>query len=102
MDSRGITASSPVSERSRVCSQCRQNRDRIIQELGFQSALLEQYISDDQCTRLRDLAFSLMPETFLKFEYQGIATGRLAAYETLLHLKKKDLAFTPTQWELCR
>lgn len=99
MASAGLQPGSPVEARERVCRACRRNRETLREGFKFESIDLSGMLALEDQVEIEHVLSSVTRDNFTALEIDGVAIGRLAAYEFLLHHKKSDLHFSEHEWK---
>lgn len=98
MSAFGVPFEATPAEKTRVCRLCKGNAEVVRTQFGFEGPNLEEMITDDDVLLADRLAASVTPETCGDLVLDGVAVGRIAAYELLIQSKKGALDFTPGEW----
>lgn len=99
MNAIGLTAASDPSIREAVCRRCKDLRNVIVQEFGFRAMDVHDLLDDKDRASVIQILSNVDRTNYLDLEHYGIAAGRVALYECLLHHKKLSLEFSPEQWD---
>ncbi|MEO8157950.1 MAG: hypothetical protein ABI648_09150 [Betaproteobacteria bacterium] len=98
MNAQGLTADSEASERESVCRRCKDLRNIIVKDFGFRAKNVRDLIDHDDRESVDTVIAQVDRTNYLDLEHHGIAAGKVALYECLLHHKKLSLEFSPEEW----
>ncbi|MBF0123428.1 MAG: hypothetical protein HQL21_08525 [Candidatus Omnitrophica bacterium] len=98
----GIHSDSFNDRRAQVCHQCSSRADLIRREMGFTGYALASVEDPEDEGRVKEVMASLSPANFSEFMIDGIAIGRIAAFEFLLDRKKINVDFSESEWQQYR
>jgi hypothetical protein len=98
MNAQGLTADSEASKRDAVCRRCKDLRKIIVGNFGFRAKDLRDMLDDTDRAAVTAIVSRVDRTNYLDIEHCGVAAGRVALYECLLHHKKLSLDFTPAEW----
>lgn len=83
-----------------VCKQCQCNRDEINKEFGFNSILIEDFITNEEINNAKKITNDLTPVTYIDFHIDGIPIGKYALYEFWLNNKLNSVNFNSNLWNI--
>ncbi|WP_223694624.1 hypothetical protein [Leifsonia poae] len=87
MSAAGVTATSPLKTRQRVCTACVKRRDLLGTTLPFPSVILDGQVRPGDRKRADEVCASATTDNWTTIEVDGSPLGRYAAYEFLLDNK---------------
>lgn len=93
MGMKGLSTSSPLAKRERVCSQCSRTGNIITSRFDFSSIRLADLVRDEDHALAERILQSTSGSKLQLTEIDGIPVGRLALYQLLLELKRIDIDF---------
>lgn len=99
MSAHNVPFEATQAEKARICRLCKGNAKVLRTRFGFVGPALEDMVTAEDMLLADRLAASAMPETCGDIELDGVAVGRIAAYELLIQSKKGALEFTSNEWE---
>ncbi len=100
MAAQGLRMQSAPEDKTRVCAQCRYNRDAIRQGFGFDGVDFESVLDAADESRIDQIISGVEPRQITSLEVCGVMVGRAALYEYLIQKKKLDL--DEKDWEELR
>jgi hypothetical protein len=81
-----------------ICTQCKKNRNEILDEFRFKSIQLDSYISSEDIRYTEEIISNLDSKNYLTFELDKIPIARYALYEFLLNRKINTTDLGEEEW----
>ena len=97
MNALGLTAASDTSIRESVCRRCKDLRNIIVTDFRLRAIDVHELLDDNDRASVNQILSNVDRTNYLDLEHYGIAAGKIALYECLLHHKKLSLEFSPDQ-----
>lgn len=73
---------------NQICFRCKSNRNFF--DSNEKSFLLEDYIDDDDKSKIKKVLKKITKNNFLKFDYQGFKIGRISVHENFIKFRRED------------
>jgi hypothetical protein len=93
MSASAVGIERPVADKQAVCRVCVSNRKILEDSYPGGTHMLSRHLDEEDAARVESLLKGLSEENIQDFEFDGIAVGRVAAYEILIKFKKTSLNF---------
>ena len=100
MSAAGIWPDDSNVVKENICIQCKLKRDSLIEKLNFKTITIDDYLCEDDYAKINNLIHSINQENWENFEFEGVQTGRISAYEFFLAYKLNSKNLSPKEWEL--
>jgi hypothetical protein len=98
----GLQPDSASGDKRKVCARCHRNRNHVRRGFGFRSYDLDSVLDAADEQRVTELVAAARRDDVLGFTVDGVAIGRAALYEYLIHRKRSRLVFTDGEWDSFR
>ena len=98
MSAAGLTMSSSLTEKDRVCGVCKKRRTIIRKEFGFRSIDLIDILSQEDRKEVAKILKELTPQNFMEWKIDSIPVGKYALYEFLINQKKDSTELSDQEW----
>lgn len=99
MSALGVSFDSPAADKQRTCRSCLGNERLLRKRFNFTGPNLVDLITADDRRVAEQLAAGVTQGNCLDLEVDGVEVGRIASYELLVQAKKKEIAFTDSEWQ---
>jgi len=99
MSAAGLAPQASAAEKESVCEICRNRRNVILNEFGFDSIMLDEYINNDEELSIQNIFLNISPENYLELNIMGVPVGRCALYEFLINKKLNSTSLSNANWE---
>ena len=73
---------------NQICFRCKSNRNFF--DTNEKSFLLEDYINDNDKSKIEKVLKKITKKNFLKFDYQGFKIGRISVHENFIKFRRED------------
>ncbi|WP_440938050.1 hypothetical protein [Candidatus Pelagibacter sp.] len=73
---------------NQICFRCKSNRNFF--DTNEKSFLLEDYIDDNDKSKIEKVLKKITKKNFLKFDYQGFKVGRISVHENFIKFRRED------------
>lgn len=94
----GLTSTSSMSDKQRVCDSCEARKDLLRRSFGFHGFDASARIESGDDAIIQGVLESVTSENLLALEFDGIEVGRYALYSLLIGRKKSSLRFSEPEW----
>ncbi|MEO8206535.1 MAG: capsule biosynthesis protein [Chthoniobacterales bacterium] len=98
MNARGLTVDSDAAQRESICRRCKDLRQIIVREFGFRALDVYDVLDQRDRASVDTILEQVNRLNYLDLKHHGIAAGKVALYEFLLHHKKLSLEFADDEW----
>jgi hypothetical protein len=98
MNAQGLTTDSGAPDRESVCRRCKDLRNVIVKDFGFRAIDVSDLLDQGDRASVDTIVSQVDKTNFLDLEHNGVAAGKVALYESLLHYKKLSLGFSTEEW----
>ena len=98
MNAQGLTATSEASERESVCRRCKDLRNIIVKDFRFRATDVRELLDHNDRASVDKILSTVDRTNYLDLKHYGVAAGKVALYECLLHYKKLSLEFSLEEW----
>ena len=99
MIAQGVQFEATQSERERVCSLCKQNKEILRTRFKFDGPDLSDTVNDEDLQGVDALVRSVTPKSCMDLVVNGVDVGRIALYELLIQNKKVEINFKSGEWQ---
>jgi len=98
MSAAGLPATASNEDREKICCSCRRHSALLDDEFQFATRYIEDYLDASDYQQIQLLVRSVGPENWFAFQIDGVAIGRLAAYEFFLGHKLNSYDIPEALW----
>ncbi len=99
MSAAGVWPEDSDEAKENICIQCKLKRDSLIKKFNFQTIFIDDFLCEDDYVMIDDLIQQINKDNWEDFEFEGIQTGRISAYEFFLTYKLNTKNLSPKEWE---
>ncbi len=100
MSAAGIWPDDSNEVKENICFQCKLKRDSLFEKLNLKTITVDDYLCEQDYAKIDNLIHSINQENWENFEFEGVKTGRISAYEFFLAYKLNSKNLSPKEWEL--
>jgi len=99
MSAAGLSPRASTIEKKAICAICRKRRDLILNEFGFPSILLDNFVGMEEEHAIREIILTAHSRNYTELNWMNIPIGKYALYEFLLNNKLNSLNLNNAEWE---
>jgi hypothetical protein len=100
MSAVGMSETSSLEEKKSVCRKCIHYADLLVEGMGCDQYVLNDYLVKDDFTNVEEILKNLERNKFVEYCFDDVPVGKIALYEVLLKFKKMTLDFDDDEWKL--